>query len=137
MDIKSFRRETAAQWVSPGPEYGNLRFLCRPLGFDYIDAQNRRLRLAAREAGGEDRITSEQRAAINVEAMVETCLLDVRGLTDAGEAVTFDRFCAMMRAPEYGELASIAMTACGIAGRQRAADMEDAAGNSAGPSSAS
>lgn len=134
MDIRSFRRQTKPEWVSPGPDYGDVEILCRPLGFDYIDEQARLLRVAARKAGGEDRISSADRAALNVEAMIKTGLVDVRGLVDNGNPVTFTQFCDLLRQPEFGELANLAMAACGAAGRVRQDDMEEAAGNSGGAS---
>lgn len=137
MDIRSFRRQTAASWVSPGPDYPGIEFLCRPLSFAYIDEQARLLRAAARAAGGEDRVTSEARAKINVEAMLKTSVEDVRGLTEGGATVTFARFCDLVREPEFGELANLALAACGVAGMIRTADMEDAAGNSAAASASS
>ena len=141
VDISTFRRDAAAmahgEWVSPGPKYGDFQIKARALGYEYMDTQAAALRAAARKYGDEQRIPSEVRAAINVDCMIRTALLDVRGLSEAGEPMSFDRFCELLRDPGYGELANVAFIVCGMVGRQRAAALEEAAGNFAEPLSAS
>ena len=95
------------------------------------------MKLAARKAGGEDRVPAEVRAQINVDCLIDRGLLDVRGLTESGEPVTFARFCDMLRDPGYGDLTNVAFLAAGMVGRQKAAETEAALGNSPAPSGTS
>lgn len=132
--LKSFRRDARAMregdWVSPGAEFDGLEIRCRFLGFDYADAVALKTRQSARLPGGEDRLTSEQRSRINLDAMIETALLDVRGLQDdTGAPVPFADFIDMLRDPAYGQLATLAFQCCMMVGRQRETDRQDAAGN--------
>ena len=133
VDISTFKRDANAmnsgEWVNPGTEFGGIEIKAKALGYAYIDLQAAELRKAARKFGGEDRIPSETRAAINLDCMIRTALIDVRGVTVDGAPLSFDTFCELLRDPAYGELANVAFIACGMVGRQRAADMEDAAGN--------
>ena len=133
-EISAFKRDANAMrdgaWINPGSEYGGIEIRCRALGYAYLDAVAAGRKRAAREAGGEERIRSETLAMINVEAMISTALIDVRGLNEGGAAVSFERFCDLVRDPAYGELTAVAFAACGQVGRQKAADMEDAQGNS-------
>lgn len=141
VDISSFRRDANAmahgEWVSPGPEFGDIEIRTKAISYSYIDAKAAAMRQAAREFGGIDKIPSEREARINVECMINHALLDVRGLTAGGEPVGFRAFCDMLRNPEFGELASMAFTACNLVGRLRAADMDAGAGNSVAPSAGS
>lgn len=141
VDISTFKRNAVAmeagEWVNPGSEYGGIEIKAKALGFAYLDLQTAELRKAARRYGGEDRVPSETRAAINLDCMIRTALLDVRGLTVDDKPVSFEAFCVLLCDPAYGDLASVAFIACNMVGRQRAADMEDAAGNFAPPSAGS
>ena len=138
VDIATFKRDARAmregEWVSPGEEYGDLEIQCRALAYDYLDLQRAMIKRAAREAGGEDRIPSEVMARINTDCLIEKGLLGVRGLTEGGVPVSFARFCEMLRNPGYGELTNVAFIACSKVGRQKAAEAEDAVGNSPPPS---
>lgn len=132
--LKSFRRDARAMqqgaWINPGPEYDGLEIKCRYLGFDYADAVALKTRQAARLAGGENRLTAEQRSRINLDAMIETALQGVRGLQDdSGQPVPFDAFIEMLRDPGYGQLATLAFQCCLQVGQELEADKVDAAGN--------
>ena len=133
VDISSFRRDAAAmrdgEWVDPGPEFGGMRLKCRFLGYQYLDAVAAQTRALARQLGGEGLISSEQRSRINVDAMIETGLIDVEGLSEGGQAVTIERFVALLRDPNYREMVSLCFECCSRVGRQRQAAMEEAAGN--------
>lgn len=142
VDVSSFKRDARAmrdgEWINPGPEYGGLEIKCRALAHQYLDAQAAKLRAAAR--GYDDdvsRVPSEVRGRINIDCLIEHGLLDVRGLTDGGEPIGFAEFCELLRDPGAGELTSLAFTCCGRVGRQRAADLQAAAGNSVPASAAS
>lgn len=132
-DIKSFRRDAAAmrdgEWIEAGPEYGDLKIKCRDLGYVYLDTQARLEKIAARKFGGVERIPASERANINIQAMIQTALLDVSGLTRGGEPVSFAEFCELLLDPSMGELTSLAFICCGRVGRVKADDLEEAAKN--------
>jgi hypothetical protein len=134
-DLNTFRRNAKAmaegEWINPGAEFGGIEIQCKALGFRYFDSVERKLKRAARLSGGEDQITSETRARINLESLIEECLLDVRNLTKGGETVAFAEFCELVLDPGYGELGAICFKACSMVGRQLAVDLQDAAKNSA------
>jgi hypothetical protein len=133
-DISTFKRNAAAmrdgEWVSPGPEYGPLMIRTRALGPAFQDARAAALRAAAKRYLTEDRIPSAEREAIVTEALIEHCLLDVKGLTDGGQPITLKRFCELIRDPAFGELNNVAFIAAGLVGRSQANEAEAIVGNS-------
>lgn len=138
VDISSFRRDAKAmrdgEWVSPGPEYGDFKVHTRALGNKFHDAVAARMKLIARNYGGEDRIPSDVRADIGNEELIKHCLIGIDGLNDGGVPVTFERFCQMIKDPSYGELSNAVFLAASMVGRNRTADLKEAAGNSERPS---
>jgi hypothetical protein len=134
IDLKSFRRDGRAMkdgaWISPGPEYGALEIHTAAIGPRYRDHVAAAIRAAAKKHLSEERIPAEVRDAINTEALIATCLMDVRGLSDGGTPITFARFCDLIRDPEYVELNNAAFIAAGLVGRQLAEATEQAVGNS-------
>lgn len=140
IDLKTFRRDGRAmrdgQWICPGPEYGTLEILTRAIGPRYRDHVAAAVRAAAKQHLSEDRIPAEVRDAINTEALIATCLQDVRGLAEEGQPVTFARFCELIRQDDFVELNNAAFIAAGLVGRQVEQATKEAVGNSR-PSSAS
>jgi hypothetical protein len=134
VDLSTFKRDARAmrdgEWVSPGPEYGDLMIHTRALGPRFQDARAARLRAAGKQFLTEDRIPSEVRDRINTDTLVDECLIDVRGLAEGGKAIDFKRFCELIRDPAYGELNNAAFIAAGLVGRSQQADIEAAVGNS-------
>jgi hypothetical protein len=134
IDLKSFRRDATAMrdgdWISPGPEYGPLEIRTRALGPRYRDHVGAAIRAAAKQHLSEERIPAEVRDTIQTEALIATCLQDVRGLADGGTPVTFARFCDLIRDPGYGELNNAAFVAAGLVGRQQGEERDAALGNS-------
>lgn len=134
IDLKSFRRDGRAMkdgaWISPGPEYGALEIHTAAIGPRYRDHVAGAMRAAAKQHLSEDRIPASVRDAVNTEALISTCLIGVRGLSDGGAPVTFERFCELIRDPEYVELNNAAFIAAGLVGRQVAEATEQAVGNS-------
>jgi len=134
IDVSSFRRDARAMrdgdWQSPGPEYGPLRLKTRALGHAYNDAVQAGLKQLARVYLSEDRIPSEERAKVQVEALIAHCLIDVEGLSEKGKTMPFARFLELIRDPSYGDLSNAAFIAAGLVGRSQSAATEDAVGNS-------
>lgn len=133
--LSSFSRNGKAmregEWINPGPEYGGIEIRTKAPGPAYADARAAKLRRAARIAGGEAKVGQEQRNAIDVEALIEHCLLDVRGLEhDDGRPVTFDEFCKLLQQEEHAELAILAFTCASQVGQRKADQLEEAEGNS-------
>lgn len=130
------RAREAGEWQSPGEEYDDLEILTRGFTDAYTDARAARLRRAAMGFGGDaSKIPSGSARSITVECLITHCLLDVRGLVDdAGGTVTFARFCDLLRDPDYADLFVAAVRAASLVGMRRAADVQDALGNSSPPS---
>jgi hypothetical protein len=133
VDVSSFKRNASAmrdgEWISPGPEYGDLLIKTRALGPAFQDARAAALRAAAKRHLTEDRIPSAEREAIVTDALIDHCLIDIKGLTDGGALVTIARFREMIRDPGFGELNNAAFIAAGLVGRSQAHETEAAVGN--------
>lgn len=133
--LSSFRVDPRAaedgSWHSPGEEYEDLEIQSRAMGDRYSDAlAAKRRRAAASLAGDTSKIPMAIARRLMVDALVEHCLQDVRNLADdAGEPVTFEQFCAMLRDPAYPDLLVAAIRAASMAGNVRAETTGDAAGN--------
>ena len=134
VDISAFQRNAAAmrdgEWLSPGVQYPGIEFKCRALGHEYLDAFARNTKIQARLVGGEEYLSAEQKARINIDALIETALLDVKGIEERGVPVTLARIAEMMRDPAYAELTGMVFNCASRVGRLLAADFEDAAKNS-------
>ncbi len=133
--LSSFSRDGRAmregEWINPGAEYGGLEIKTKAMSAAYADARAARLRRAARMAGGEHKIGQDERNAIDLACLIETCLLDVRGLEhDDGSEVTFKEFCELLPKPEHSELAILAFNCAGQVGQRHADQVEAAEGNS-------
>ena len=139
MKVGSFRRDAKAmrdgEWVSPGPAYGEVEIRTRamlPSYYDRLAAMNAR---EARRVGGEDKIGMSFKNSSIIEALIDHCLLDIRGLeNDDGSAVTFAQFCEMIRQEDFAELATMAIVATSQVGRSREDELADATKNSPRPS---
>ena len=138
--LNTFSRDGDAmrngEWVNPGTEYGGIQIRTRALGAAYADARAGRLKRAAREAGREDLIGQAEKNRIDIEALCETCLLDVRGLQhdDApdgtpGGDVTIAEFKELILKDEHAELALLAFLCAQMVGQKRKLQAEIAAGN--------
>ena len=133
--LSTFSRDARAMrdgdWISPGPEYGEIEIKTRAMGPTYSDARAAMIRREARLAGGEQKIGQKRRNEIDLECLIKHCLLDVRGLThDDDTAVTFAEFCDLLPKPEHAELAVLAFTCAGLVGQSKAVQIEEATGNS-------
>ena len=133
--LSTFSRNAKAMkegdWVNPGAEYGGIEIKTKAMNSEYADARANALRLAAREFfGNEAKIGSEKRNKIDIQALIDNCLLDIRGLEHAdGRPVSIDEFNQMILEPQYGELAIIAFQCAGQVGRVNANMVEEAEGN--------
>lgn len=142
MKVGSFRRDAKAmrqgEWVSPGPEFGEVEILTRAMLPAYYDALAARTAREARRVGGEAKIGMAFKNKVIVDCMIEFCLQDIRGLeNDDGSPVTFEQYVEMIREEDYAELATMAIQATAQVGRTREDAKQDAAGNSHGASTAS
>lgn len=131
--LSTFSRDPDAMrngaWMNPGVEYG-FEIKTKAMGSAFADNKAARMKRAARLAGGEDKIGQEVENQINVQALVDECLLDVRGLeNDDGSNVTIDEFKALILLPENSELAVICFRVAGAVGLKTAAQLEAATGN--------
>lgn len=136
MKVGSFRRDARAmrdgEWVSPGPEFGEVEIKTRAMLPAYYDALNARTAREARRVGGANKIGMKFQNSNVVDCLIEYCLQDIRGLEqDDGTAVTFDQFCEMIRQEDFAELAAMAIQATAQVGRCRDDELQDAVGNSA------
>lgn len=123
------------QFVRPWPDE-DLEIRTRGITHAFIDAQARRQRRAAQGFGGDvDALPVNVRQKINVDCLIEFCLLDVRNLHhDDGRPVTFDEFKTMLYDPDLEDYVSACFTAAKMVGRATEAEVQEAAGNSAGAS---
>ena len=135
MKVGSFRRDARAmrdgEWVSPGPEFGEVEIKTRAMLPAYYDKLAALTAREARRVGGENKIGMEFRNRSIVACLVEFCLQDIRGLEhDNGEPVTFEQFVEMIGQEDYSELATMAIVATAQVGRSRDDELSDAVGNS-------
>ena len=135
--LSSFRVDSKAietgEWVKAGEEFDDLELLTRGLTDQYTDSHQAALRKAARSLGGDTRaIPLAISRAILVEKLLQHVLLDVRNLKDdAGNAVTMAQFAEILRSDDYPELLAACVKAANRVGIAKAAELADAAGNSA------
>lgn len=140
MKTSSFKRDARAmrdgEWVSPGPEFGEIEIKTKAMLPSYYDAMNAKTAREARRAGGEAKIGQAFRNKVIVDCMIEHCLMDIRGLEhDDGTPVLFAEFCEMIQDESFSELATMAIQATAQVGRSREDELVAAVGNSP-PSSA-
>lgn len=138
--LKRFRQNSAAinrgEWVDLGIEFDNLEIRSRGLTDAYWDMHQAKIRRAAQAYNDDaNRIPNAIRREINVDCLVDHAILDVRNLyDDDGHPVTLDGFCDLLRNPDFHELIVACFRAAGWVGRQRQAEIDDAAGPLATPS---
>lgn len=83
-------------------------------------------------------LNAEERAAIEVEALISKCLIDVRGLTDNGRPLNFAEVCDLIRDPDYILILGACRAAAARVGIPGDLDLlEDDAGNLPAPSDGS
>lgn len=124
------------EWVSPGPEFGEVELKTRAMLPAYYDKLAALTAREARRVGGENKIGMEFRNRSICACLVEFCLQDIRGLEhdETGQPVTFPEFCDMILSEDYAELATMAIVATSQVGRAREAELEDATKNLPKPS---
>lgn len=126
-DAKSFQD---GSWVRPNPDE-DLEILTRGMGDAYADAQAAAQRRAAVGYGGDiEKLPVKIKRAININSLINNCLLDVRGLKgDDDKDVSFAEFCDLIRDPDYPALASAAFVAAGMVSTATAESVKAATGN--------
>lgn len=112
--------------VLPGAEV-----LTRGYTDAYSDSRSAKLRRAATMYHGDSaKIPAATTRSIVVEALIDHCLIDVRGLTDDNDQpLSFGQFCDFLRSPDYPELLTFVIRAVGLVGRAKAETLEDAKKN--------
>lgn len=134
VQLSTFGRDLKAmkegEWIVPAIEFPEVRIRTKAMGSEYADNQAARMKRAARNYGGEAKIGQAERNLINIEALIETCLLDVEGFTnDDGTATTFGQFCDAIRKEENNQLAVMCFESAQQVGQRRAELAENAKGN--------
>lgn len=128
--LKAFKRDsryqTTGEWVQIGEEYDDLEILTRGFTDSYTDKRSAMFRKTALKYRGDvSKVTTAEGRDITIECLISECLLDVRNLLDeAGQPVTFAAFCGNLRDPDYADLYTATLMACGMVGRARAADAD-------------
>lgn len=127
-DLKAMKE---GEWIVATPEFPTIRIRTKAMGAEYSDNQAARMKRAARNYGGSsDKIGQRERTEINIDALIEVCLLDVEGFeNDDGTPTTFDEFCQSIRKEENFELARMAFECAQEVGRRQNNEVEDAKGN--------
>lgn len=135
-DLQSLRADPRAErdgvWIDCGHIVPGLEIRTRAMGPRYFDA-NRLHEAAAkrnpknRQPNGDLKAEVQQRA--NMQALLDTCFVDVRGVTAGGEPVSADTFKEMLLSQDYRDIGPAAYFAAGLATEMKAVDHEDARGN--------
>ena len=135
--LSAFKTDSRAinegEWVRVGEEYDDLEIKTRGLTDAYFDAQAAKQRRAAVGFGGDtSKLPTALRRKINIECLGQHVILDVRNLEDdvTGQPITVERFKALLEDADYGDLVTACFKAATQVGQRRAADLEEAAGNS-------
>lgn len=134
-NLAKFKRDSraldAGEWVAIGGDFDDIEIQTRGFNDEYTDARAAALRkMALKYRGDSDKITTAEIRAINTAAMAAHCLRGVRNLSDDNGPVSLAAFLALLPDPDYTDLYYAVLTACAMAGRARAADAADDAGNS-------
>lgn len=131
-NLKSFKRASSFKdgaWKKPDADR-DLEILTRGLTEAYYDAQESRQRKAAKGFGGDvSQLPIALKRKINVECLIDKCLMEVRLKDDDGKDVSFDEFCDAIRDPDCVDLYNAAFTAAAMVSSDRASDAEEATGN--------
>lgn len=137
--LSHFRRNSRAvqdgEWVRLEDFFG-IEIYTRGATDQYVDALNAALAAAAKPYGGDQaRIPNAERRQINIELLLEYCVMDVRNLEgDDGQPLPFAEFTDMVRHPDYTDLWRACDNAASRVGRLKAERAKAAEGNSAPPS---
>jgi hypothetical protein len=137
--LSAFKQNSRAreegEWISPGPEFGDLQVKVRGLTFGYTDARAALDRMASMRHRCEVSALPAKVAHSNmVEALCSEVVLDVRNLEDDSatppRAITADEFRALLRSPDYADLVGAVLRATAFVGHEREATAKAAEGNS-------
>lgn len=139
--LSSFRVDShlveSGEWVFPDQDvYDELEIKTKGFNDRYTDARSSKLRRASQKFGNDiSRIPTSTSRDITVECLIAHCLLDVRGIVDDnGKSITFDKFCDLLRSPDYPDLIIAALKAVAVVGLVKASEIEEATANLAKPS---
>ncbi len=120
---------TEGRWVRPDPDR-DLRIKTRPLGDDYVDAQARMQRSAAKGFNGDtERLSTATKRAINAKCLVKHVLLDVENCVIGGQDLPFEEFCDLIQTERGRKLLGLAFTAANMATEAQQEEDETAEGN--------
>jgi len=135
MDIQSVKRDSAAveggRWVSDIPGMGDLRLKVRGFTSQQARALRARLERAVPNDGRDrdGRLTIDAQVQVVQQVLLQEILLDWDGLTDAGEAIGYNRDLAekWLTDPDYMPFSDAVTYAAGVVDRSRGD--EESAGN--------
>jgi hypothetical protein len=140
-DVKiDSRRLESGEWVKPGEDWRDLEIQTRGHTDKFVNSHQKRLRQAAKSLNGNiEALPIEIKRAALLEALIEHCLLGVRGLgtrdpDGSVRTVTFPEFVDMLRSGDYPKLVTAAILASAQVGEKRSDDVEDAIKNLLAPS---
>lgn len=116
-------------WVAPMPEWPDLKVKARINIYRREDVRSAKVRALSRKYQGDDLIPRKLLNRANLEALLETTILDVTGITDGGVPVPFDAVKGLALDDPGGRLATALFIAGEMVKVRRAEDIEDAEKN--------
>ncbi|MFC0410962.1 hypothetical protein [Roseomonas elaeocarpi] len=126
-------------WIAPGGEFDDLEVLTVGITDAFTDAQAARHQKLARSWGGDaTRAPVRLLRKANMDCLLAHSVFGLRNLKDDdGNDVPWEQVKKMVYEEQYRPLANAMFAAANLATARRAADIEDAEGNSAPSSSSS
>jgi hypothetical protein len=118
-------------WIAPGGDMDDIEFLTVGFNDRYTDAQATAHRRLARAYGDDlGRVPVALLRKANLECLVKHSVFGIKNLKDGGREVSWDEAKKMIFEPKYKPLGDGMFAAARLATSRRAADLEDAEGNS-------
>jgi hypothetical protein len=141
--LAAFERDTVALsdgvWINPDPRNTDIELRVRAKDAAFVDVLSAAYRELVRKAREDGRLKSRQGLndlppsavqAAEDDLILDRLVLDVRNLEGEAGAITIADYRRMARTEQFRPLLDLAREAVAIATERRAADREDAVGNS-------
>ena len=135
MDLDRITKRDTSEgvWIKPDP-FEEIEFRARGFTPAFFQKQSAAIARLGRKWQGWDNVPHNLRERCDVDALFEECILDVRNVTLSGKPATVADVHARCKEDRGAPALALARAAVQRADNMRAADAEEAAGNSA-PSS--